>query len=242
MQVRNLRSGSLVVILAIVFLGFCPAVDKNGAHRAWGDSAYGASRHPDRQDSRGYREARGRGLRAKMQYCEDCHGAEGQGYRGFLPIPRLAGQTPEYFENQLRAFVERRRGAHFPLNMSKVHGLGSETQRALAEHFSVLNPRPFGRASRRLVSTGKTIFEAGMPEANVPACSVCHGRAAEGSGPIPRLAGQLYPYTVKVLVNWDKERGQGGLNNGPSAVMRPIAHSLTNSQIEAVAAYLSYLE
>ena len=58
---------------------------------------------------------------------------------------------------------------------------------------------------------------------------------------IPRLAGQLYPYTVKELVNWDTERGQGGLAD-TSAVMRPIAHSLTKSQIEAVAAYLSDLE
>lgn len=242
MQVLNLRSASLTVILAIVFLGLCPAVGKNGAHRTWGNSAYGASGHPDRLESRDYREARGRSLQAKMQYCEDCHGPAGQGYRGYLPIPRLAGQTTEYFENQLRAFVEHRRDAHFPLNMSKVHSLGAEMQRALAQNFSTLNPRPFGLAPRGLVSTGRTIYEAGMPEANVPACSVCHGKGAEGSGPIARLAGQLYPYTVKALANWDKERGQGGLNSGPSAVMQPIAHSLTRSQIEAVAAYLSYLE
>ena len=62
-----------------------------------------------------------------------------------------------------------------------------------------------------------------------------------GRGLIPRLAGQLYPYTVKELENWDKERGQGA-NPDTSAVMRPIAHSLSRSQIEAVAAYLSNLE
>jgi cytochrome c553 len=228
MQVLSLRSASLVAILAIVFLGVGPTDGIGGAHRARSDSAYD------------YREARGRSLQAKMQYCEDCHGAAGQGYRGFLPIPRLAGQTTEYFENQLRAFVERGREKHSTLNMSKVHGLGTEMQRALAAHFSALNPRPLGGAPRRPVSTGKTIYEAGMPDANVPACSVCHGREAEGSGPIPRLAGQLYSYTVKELVNWDRERGQGGPDT--SAVMRPIAHSLTQSQSEAVAAYLSYLE
>src|SRR5215468_2108488 len=46
---------------------------------------------------------------AKVQYCKTCHGLSGQGFRGAYPMPRLAGQQPEYLENQLRAFIERRR-------------------------------------------------------------------------------------------------------------------------------------
>ncbi len=48
-------------------------------------------------------------LQAKLDYCKTCHGLSGQGYRGYFPMPRLAGQQQEYLENQLRAFVERRR-------------------------------------------------------------------------------------------------------------------------------------
>ena len=71
----------------------------------------------------------------------------------------------------------------------------------------------------------------------------CHGPEAKGNGQFPRLAGQLYPYIIKVLTNWDKERGQGGpANPDTSAIMQPIAHNLTKSQIAAVAAYLSSLE
>jgi cytochrome c553 len=44
------------------------------------------------------------------------------------------------------------------------------------------------------------------------------------------------------LGNWDKERGQDTANPDTSAIMKPIAHSLTESQIAAVAAYISYLE
>ena len=33
-------------------------------------------------------------VQAKAEYCKDCHGLSGQGYRGYLPIPRLAGQHP----------------------------------------------------------------------------------------------------------------------------------------------------
>jgi cytochrome c553 len=155
-------------------------------------------------------------------------------------MPRLAGQTPEYFANQLRAFVEGRREAHMLMTMSRVHGLSPALQTALAEHFNGLNPPPFGGAAKQLTGEGKDIYEQGVPDDNVPACQVCHGPEAKGTGPIPRLAGQLYPYTVKELVNWDKERGQA--NSDTSAVMRPIAHSLNKSQVEAVAAYLSNLE
>jgi len=49
-------------------------------------------------------------LQAKTQYCEDCHGQSGQGTSGgYLPIPRIAGQTPKYIEKQLLAFTESMR-------------------------------------------------------------------------------------------------------------------------------------
>ena len=196
---------------------------------------------PGRADGAGSPAVAKGSLHAKLQYCEDCHGPSGQGYRGYFPIPRLGGQTPEYIQNQLRAFVERRREVHIGMTMSKVHGLSPDLRTALAAHFSELNPAPFGGAPKQLRDAGKDIFEQGIPEDNVPACQVCHGPEARGDRGIPRLAGQLYSYTVKELANWDTERGQGA-NPDTSAVMRSIAHSLTKSQIEAVAAYVSNLE
>jgi cytochrome c553 len=55
-------------------------------------------------------------------------------------------------------------------------------------------------------------------------------------------AGQLHDYIFRKLVNWSKERGQDRAKPDTSAIMEPIAHSLTKPQIEAVAAYVSYLE
>jgi cytochrome c553 len=155
-------------------------------------------------------------------------------------MPRLAGQTPEYLENELRAFVEGRGETYHSISLARIHRLTPQLRTALAEHFSNLNPRPIGGGPRRLVDTGKTIYEGGIPDANVVACGVCHGPDAKGHEAIPRLAGQLYPYIILELENWDRERGQAG----PSAplVMRPVAHSLSKHQIEAVAAYLSNLE
>jgi cytochrome c553 len=183
-----------------------------------------------------------RPLQAKIEYCKDCHGLSGQGYRGFLIMPRLAGQTTEYFENQLRVFVERKREKDIFINIGRVHGLSPAMRAAVAGHFRDLDPRPFGGAPKHLVATGQKIYEEGVPEADVPACSACHGPEAKGQGEIPRLAGQLYPYTIKELTHWGEERSQGSAKDETSAIMGPIAHGLTQSQIAAIAAYLSYLK
>jgi cytochrome c553 len=180
----------------------------------------------------------GQALRAKIDYCKTCHGLSGQGYWGTTPMPRLAGQQPEYFENQLRAFVERRRENKFMYNVA--HVLSAGTRAALAAHFRDLNPKPLGGAPREPVAAGKKIYDEGVPGASIPACANCHGPQAKGNGAFPRLAGQLHDYITNKLVNWSKERGQDPKNPDTSAIMEPIAHNLTNAQIAALAAYLSY--
>lgn len=180
------------------------------------------------------------GFEAKIEYCQDCHGSAGQGYRGYFPIPRLAGQQTIYFENQLRAFVERRRPNNIMANVA--HVLSPAMIKALAVRFRSFNPAPLGGAPNAPVTEGKRIFENGVPEANVAACAACHGPDAMGQDQIPRLAGQVYPYLIKELKNWDKERGQIPARPDTSFIMAPVAHSLTRPEIEAVAAYLSYLQ
>jgi cytochrome c553 len=182
--------------------------------------------------------ARG-GFEAKLEYCKTCHGLSAQGYRGYFPMPRLAGQPPRYTENQLRAFIERRRTNAIMANVA--HVLSPSMISALAEGFKNLDPKPIGGAPRGSLALGKKIFEEGLPESNVPACSACHGSEGKGQNDIPRLAGQLYEYTVGQLTGWAKVRGQGSAVD-TSAIMAPTAHNLTRAQIEAVAAYVSYLQ
>src|SRR5664279_4808476 len=59
-------------------------------------------------------------LKAKTDYCKTCHGVSGQGFRGAFPMPRLAGQQPEYLKNQLQAFIERRRTNPVMFNVAHV--------------------------------------------------------------------------------------------------------------------------
>jgi cytochrome c553 len=179
-------------------------------------------------------------LEAKIAYCKTCHGVSGQGFRGSFPVPRLAGQQPEYLQNQLQAFIERRRTN--PVMFNVAHVLSPAMLKGLAEHFRDLNPKPLGGASKELVAAGKKIYEDGLPSAEVPPCATCHGPEAKGADAFPRLAGQLNDYVAKKLLNWSKERGQDAAKPDNSAIMQPIAHNLTEAQVQAVAAYLSYLE
>ena len=115
-------------------------------------------------------------------------------------------------------------------------------QVALAKYFSALNSAPLGDGSRALVAKGKTIYEEGDPNSNVPACMACHGGDAKGHEEIPRLAGQLPDYIFNKLANWNKERGQDPKHPDISAIMLPTSHNLTKSQIKAVAAYVNRLQ
>jgi cytochrome c553 len=178
-------------------------------------------------------------LRAKTDYCKTCHGIGGQGFRGSFPMPRLAGQQPEYIENQLKAFIEQRRSN--PVMFNVAHALGPAMLTALTTEFKNLNPKPLGGSPKELVPEGKEIYEQGVLSVNIPPCASCHGPEAKGDGQFPRLAGQLYDYVTRKLTNWEKERGQNKANPDTSAIMQPIAHDLTEAQIKAVAAYVSQL-
>jgi cytochrome c553 len=177
-------------------------------------------------------------IEAKLEYCTTCHGLSAQGFRGFYAMPRLAGQQPQYIENQLRAFLDRRRLN--PVMANVAHGITPDMIPVLAARVSALNPPPVDGAPRGDVALGREIFANGLPDQNVPACSACHGPDAKGQREIPRLAGQLYWYMVSTLSLWSSERGQGGRED-ISWIMRPTVANLTRKQVEALAEYVSAL-
>jgi cytochrome c553 len=180
-------------------------------------------------------------LQAKIAYCENCHGVSARGFHGYYPIPRLAGQQPEYIKNQLQAFLEHRRTNNIMFNVA--HVLSPAMLDALTENFQNLNPKPLTIAAPEdVIAAGKKIYEEGIASSDVPPCAGCHGPDAKGNGQFPRLAGQLSDYVFSKLANWAKERGQNPANPDTSAIMAPIAHSLDQQQIKAVAAYLNHLE
>ena len=105
-------------------------------------------------------------LRAKTDYCKTCHGVAGQGFRGSFPMPRLAGQQPEYLANQLQAFIERRRTN--PVMFNVAHVLSPSMLKGLAEEFRDLNPKPLGGAPKDHLAEGKKIYLEGAGATNIP--------------------------------------------------------------------------
>jgi cytochrome c553 len=171
-----------------------------------------------------------------VKNCTWCHGTLAQGY---TPAPRLAGQRPEYLQNELASF--RTHGRDNPLSKQYMWGavanLSTQTARELAAYFSTLPPKAAADGDAALVATGKSIYQEGRPDANIVACVVCHGPNAEGVGQIPRLGGLAYSYLKRTLEEW----GRGyHIASGPP--MPDIASKLSSDQIEALASYLSFVK
>jgi cytochrome c553 len=96
-------------------------------------------------------------------------------------------------------------------------------------------PHPFEGDAARLAA-GQAVFESGVPDQGVPACSSCHGPKAEGMATFPRLAGQHEDYLVKQLGVFQRtdERPEG-------AIMKTVAHAMTPENMSDVATYLQSL-
>ncbi len=170
-----------------------------------------------------------------VRNCTWCHGTSAQ---GFSTEPRLAGQRDQYIENQLLSFSEHIRDN--PLSMQYMWGvtanLSPETAHDLAVYFSTLPPKAANDGDRELVAVGKTIYEQGIPDANIVSCLVCHGPNAEGIREIPRLGGLAYSYLKSRLEKW----GEGF--HAAAEPMPRIARSPSPNEIEALASYLSFVE
>ena len=104
-------------------------------------------------------------VQAKLAYCEVCHGVSAQGFHGYYPIPRLAGQQIAYMENQLQGFVEHRRTNNIMFNVG--HVLSPAMITALATEFHDLDPKPLGGGPKDMVSAGQKIFNRDFP---MPRC------------------------------------------------------------------------
>ncbi len=227
MEVRSATFAT--VILAVLLSPAAPAADMSARHHRHHRTALEA--YPKT------------GFEAKIHFCTECHGKAFHGFRGSYAIPQLASQQEQYLENQLNSISDRVRAdpvanrfmapilSHVPKDMFPV----------IAKRLSEADAAPAADGPRRLVEAGRKIYEEGVSDANVPACSACHGPDAHGQDQIPRLAGQLYPYLLDELTDWQQGyRSKDPADPSNENTMVPIAKALTKEQTKAVAAYLSY--
>jgi cytochrome c553 len=173
---------------------------------------------------------------ANVRNCTWCHGTSAQGY---ATAPRLAGQRPGYIEKQLVSFAnhtrDNPRSREYMWNATAA--LNRRSAHDLAHYFATLPPRAANDGHRELVAKGRTIYELGIPDANIVSCLVCHAPNAEGVRDIPRLAGLGYTYLKTRLRQWGE-----GYHADAEYPMPKVARTLSADEIEALASYLSFIK
>lgn len=162
--------------------------------------------------------------------CFLCHGIAGESSTELYP--RLAGQHPRYLEKQLKDF---RAGRRIGGGMEKMAAdLNDADIAGLAAFFGMQKSSAVAAADPVLIAPGRTLFLAGNPGAGWPACASCHGEKGSGSENLPRLAGQLPDYLARQLRNF-----RNRVRTNDNEVMHAIAERLSETEIQALSAYLS---
>jgi cytochrome c553 len=178
------------------------------------------------------------GVSPERASCSACHQQNGAGQPD-VGIPRLAGLSSSYIAAQLEYFAT---GARHDSVMSPYAAMLTPVQRqAVADYFASL-PVPkepdLAHASAATVDHGRTLFLDGDYRTGLLSCSQCHGGTGLGVGDFsPRLAGQSAGYVAEKLQQWQS----GELRDPKGIFMRAEASHLTQSDIAALAAFVSSL-
>ena len=176
-------------------------------------------------------------MHERMRACTACHGKEGvatnQGY-----FPRIAGKPADYLYNQLRNFREGRR--QNPAMRHLLAHMSDDYLRQMARYFSELDlpyppPQPTS-APLALLARGEQLVRQGDRQAELPACTACHGAAMTGRLPsTPGLLGLPRDYVIAQLGAW---RAGTRKAEAPDC-MAHVARRLSSEDIHAVSHWLA---
>lgn len=186
---------------------------------------------------------------AKAAVCMACHGADGNSVAlppPADPWPKLAGQLPDYIVKQVHDFKAGRRKNE---QMSPQAQAVAETDLAdIAAFFGKQQVTANEATNKESLPLGEKLFLKGKGRPSVvPACVGCHGPAGVGNRDwskvmsraptvlAPAIGGQHASYLIKQI----KAYKDGSRANDEAKVMRDIAGRLDDSDIVAVAEYLS---
>lgn len=171
----------------------------------------------------------GRGATLAMQ-CTMCHGARGL---SASDAPNLAGQYPEVVYKQLRDYQGGQRTS--ALMEALARGLSAQDMRDLAAYYAWL-PKPV-RVSKARDASVPPLIRVGDPLRNIAPCGSCHGGYDRKFGS-PWLEGMPQAYLVAQLQDF----ASGARRNDMHGVMRNVARSMTQQEIEAVARFYASRE
>lgn len=171
---------------------------------------------------------------AKAATCSACHGMDGNSVNPEWPT--IAGQHETYILTQLKAFKAGGRQNVLMSPMAMI--LSDEDMADLAAYFSSQAARG-GETDPSKLKLGQRVYRSGKPDANVMACAGCHGPAGRGNAPAgyPSIQGQHATYVAAQL----RAYKAGTRSSDPNQMMRNVAATLSEDEIDAVASYVQGL-
>jgi len=168
--------------------------------------------------------------------CAACHGADGNSTNP--DWPKIAGQGEAYIAKQLHDFRNEKRVDPVMSAQAKMIASDEDVEH-LAAYFASQQAKP-GTGDAAKVEEGGLLYKGGKVSTKVTACAACHGPTGAGNdaAKFPQLAGQHSKYLVTQLKNFRSSTRA----NDAGQMMRNIAEKMSDSDIEAVAEYISGLQ
>ena len=191
--------------------------------------------------------------KTKAAACVACHG---EGGNSAAPtFPKLAGQNERYLLKQMGDIkcgflseeeqkAQKCAGRSVPAMAGQLDNFSADDLADIAAYFAAQTGST-GQAKPELVAKGEEIYRAGLRSKGIAACSACHSPTGKGNGPAgyPALGGQHADYVATQLKAFRAAADglPGRANDGDTKIMRDVARLLSDSEIEAVASYISGL-
>lgn len=193
--------------------------------------------------------------KARALTCTACHGPEGN---SSSPLwPNIAGQNAPYLLAQMQAFKKGATDAtatdgvrRDTLMSSQAMMLGNQDMADLAAYFETLpgavqavapiDTDNIEMTVDQVVALGEALYRGGDLEDKTAACLACHGPSGKGNpaAKYPAVSGQHAAYTAKQLRDY---RSGVRTTDGPTRMMRDIAATLDDREIEALSSYMQGL-
>lgn len=171
---------------------------------------------------------------AKSATCVACHGANGNSPNP--EWPNIAGQHETYIFKQLQAFKSGAR--QNPLMSPIAQTLSEDDMTDLAAFYSQQTATGL-EAPADKVEQGQRLYRGGDAKSQIAACTGCHGPSGKGNPTAlyPAIQGQHATYVAAQL----RAYRAGTRQTDQNQIMRDVARTMSDAQIDAVAAYVQGL-
>ena len=163
--------------------------------------------------------------------CKYCHGSDGNSLQP--DVPNLAGQNVKYLLEQVEKFATRQRDDFVMSELVANFSPEDKVNIAIFYHSKPVKTQP---VDERKAAKGQILYYS--------VCSSCHGIIGHGNQKQARLAGQKVVYIMNVLKAFRNNANNPAARlefERKSEIMERVAKSLSDEQIESVAAYVAQL-